>query len=196
MEIKRLNGRIAAARSELNKAAEHLADCERFKQFLDAITPEAHFEAERAARERARAAAEAEWLAECDAVEASKVDAANAKQQAEHDYANARTQQVLPPTPWEQACPDQPWITPARQTNALRRGRSLLWLRERGCLAACGVALFHTHDGHGLGSSCALARSMTTAGKLANQPSNNVNELLLAKSHQDLTATVACKTVA
>lgn len=113
MEIKRLNGRIAAARSELNKAAEHLADCERFKQFLDAITPAAHFEAERAARERARAAAEAKWLAECDAVEASKVDAAAAKQQAEHDYANARTQQVQPPASLEQPCEARSCMCPA-----------------------------------------------------------------------------------
>lgn len=94
VEIKRLNGSIAAARSQLNKAEEHLAACNRFQEFLDSITPAEHFEAARAEQERKRAAAEAGWLEECEAVRQAKVAAAKAKQQAELDYDNARTQQV------------------------------------------------------------------------------------------------------
>jgi hypothetical protein len=94
VEIKRLNGRIAAARSELNKYEEQLADCERFRDFLNAITPEAHFEALRAERDRQRACAQRAWEEECQAVRNAKVEAAAAKEQAENDYATARTQQV------------------------------------------------------------------------------------------------------
>lgn len=94
MEIKRLNGSIAAARSQLNKAEEHLAACHRFREFLDSITPAEHFEAARAAQERLRAAAEAAWLAECEGVRQAKVAAVKAKEQAELDYDNAHTQQV------------------------------------------------------------------------------------------------------
>jgi hypothetical protein len=89
-----LNGSIAAARSQLNKAEEHLAACHRFQEFLDSITPGEHFEAARAEQERNRAAAEAAWVAECEAVRQAKVAAAKAKEQAEVDYDNARTQQV------------------------------------------------------------------------------------------------------
>lgn len=99
MEIKRLNGSIAAARSQLNKAEEHLAACHRFQEFLDSITPAEHFEAARAEQERQRAAAEADWLQECEAVRQAKVAAAQAKEQAEVDYDNARTQQARSPCP-------------------------------------------------------------------------------------------------
>lgn len=94
MEIKRLNGSIAAARSQLNKAEEHLAACHRFREFLDSITPGEHFEAARAEQECKRVAVEATWLEECEAVRQAKVAAAKAKDQAELDYDNARTQQV------------------------------------------------------------------------------------------------------
>lgn len=94
VEIKRLNGSIAAARSQLNKAEEHLAACHRFQEFLDSITPSEHFEAARAEQERKRAAIEATWLAECEAVRQAKVAAVKAKEQADLDYVNACTQQV------------------------------------------------------------------------------------------------------
>jgi hypothetical protein len=97
VEIKRVNGSIAAARSQLNKAEEHLAACHRFKEFLDGITPPEHFAQERAEQERKRAAAEAAWLEECEAVRQAKLAAVRAKEQAELAYDNARTQQVCGP---------------------------------------------------------------------------------------------------
>jgi hypothetical protein len=97
VEIKRVNGSIAAARSQLNKAEEHLAACHRFKEFLDGITPPEHFAQERAEQERKRAAAEAAWLEECEAVRQAKLAAVRAKEQAELAYDNARTQQVCDP---------------------------------------------------------------------------------------------------
>jgi hypothetical protein len=44
MEIKRLNAAIAGLRSELNKQAEQLEDCKRYKDFLESITPQEWFD--------------------------------------------------------------------------------------------------------------------------------------------------------
>ena len=38
-EIKRLNANITIARGELGKREERLSDCERYKEFLDGLTP-------------------------------------------------------------------------------------------------------------------------------------------------------------
>ena len=39
LEIKRLNGAIAALKSELGKQQERLEECKRYKEFLDGVTP-------------------------------------------------------------------------------------------------------------------------------------------------------------
>ena len=61
-EIKRLNANITIARGELGKREERLNDCERYKEFLDGLTPPEFFEEQdeirrgrRAARRAARA---------------------------------------------------------------------------------------------------------------------------------------------
>jgi hypothetical protein len=72
---------------------ERLAECERYRAFLDAITPASHFEALAAKRAAARDARSAAWRAECEAIEERKAAAARAAAQAEHDFSNARTQQ-------------------------------------------------------------------------------------------------------
>ena len=94
MEIKRLNASIAARRSELNKYEEQLQDCERFKKFLDNITPATYFQALANQKEHKRQLKDDAWRAECAAVRQRKEDARLAKAQAEDDYTNARTQQV------------------------------------------------------------------------------------------------------
>ena len=43
-EIKKLHQEIQAVQSEMSKLREHLDDCERYKTFLDALTPEEYFE--------------------------------------------------------------------------------------------------------------------------------------------------------
>ena len=100
MEVKRLHGKIAAMRSELSKHEEELADCKRYRSFLDDITPAAHFQAQARATEGRREAALAAWRAECDAVREAKAAAHAAKAAADAAYANARTQQARrPPQP-------------------------------------------------------------------------------------------------
>eukprot|EP00296_Roombia_truncata_P000037 JP435695.1.p1 GENE.JP435695.1~~JP435695.1.p1 ORF type:complete len:574 (+),score=184.33 JP435695.1:142-1722(+) len=74
-EIKKLNGQIAAIKSEMTKYDELLEQCKTYKDFLDALTPEdwkaeqrelkAQRKAERAARRLA--AWEAKWRAEKEA---------------------------------------------------------------------------------------------------------------------------------
>jgi hypothetical protein len=99
IEMKRLLGKIAAMRSEVSKHEEHLTDCGKYRKFLDDITPASHFQAQAHKLERRRAAVEAEWKAQCDAVRAEKAAALAAKEQAEADYSSARTQQVCPSHP-------------------------------------------------------------------------------------------------
>jgi hypothetical protein len=94
VEVKRLHGKIAAMRSELSKYEEQLADCKRYRSFLDDITPETHFQAQIRAMQKRNDAAMAAWQASCDAVRKAKADAQAAKSAAEVAYAVARTQQV------------------------------------------------------------------------------------------------------
>merc|ERR1712127_556241 len=42
-EIKKLHQEIQAVQSEMSKLREHLDDCERYKTFLDRLTPEEYF---------------------------------------------------------------------------------------------------------------------------------------------------------
>jgi len=93
-EIKRLNGLTAVLKSEMGKYEEQLEDCGRYRAFLDSITPVEHFEerARRVAKKRAEALGA--WEAACAAVRKEKSDAVAAKEQAEHDYEFARTQQA------------------------------------------------------------------------------------------------------
>jgi hypothetical protein len=79
---------------QVSKHEEHLAECVRFRAFLDAITPAAHFEALAAERATRASAADAAWRDACAAVRAEKAAAVAAKERAEADYAAARTQQV------------------------------------------------------------------------------------------------------
>lgn len=65
----------------------------RYKAFINRVTPEEWFEGERAAREAKKAAMKEAWRVECGAVAQRKMDAAAAKQHAEHDMQWARTQQ-------------------------------------------------------------------------------------------------------
>lgn len=93
IEIKRLHAKIAASRSDVSKHLELLADCKKYRQFLDDITPAAHFAEQQRALAARRAATEAAWQHECAAVRDEKAAAHAAKAQAEADYSNARTQQ-------------------------------------------------------------------------------------------------------
>ncbi|KAK9824216.1 hypothetical protein WJX72_008592 [[Myrmecia] bisecta] len=93
LEIKRLNAAMAVIRSELNKYEEQLEDCKKYKAFLDKITPHEWFAERLQERDKKRKEREERWQAECKAVRKQKQDAKDAKAKAEHDYANARTQQ-------------------------------------------------------------------------------------------------------
>eukprot|EP00191_Tetraselmis_sp_GSL018_P005466 CAMPEP_0177599912 /NCGR_PEP_ID=MMETSP0419_2-20121207/13290_1 /TAXON_ID=582737 /ORGANISM="Tetraselmis sp., Strain GSL018" /LENGTH=595 /DNA_ID=CAMNT_0019092765 /DNA_START=281 /DNA_END=2069 /DNA_ORIENTATION=+ len=92
-EIKRLNAAIAAIRSELSKYEEQLEDCKKYKDFLNGITPADFFEEQAHKRVKRREAQLAAWEAECQRIRQLKEDTRNEKEQAESDYANARTQQ-------------------------------------------------------------------------------------------------------
>lgn len=92
-EIKRLNTVIAALRSEMNKYEEQLEDCKKYKEFLEKITPAdwAYQEAQKLqARKDARLQ---QWREECDALRALKEAAQAQRNRADHEFANARTQQ-------------------------------------------------------------------------------------------------------
>jgi hypothetical protein len=91
------------AHLQVSKHEEHLAECGRYRAFLDAITPAAHFDAQAAARAARAAAADAAWRDACAAVCAEKAAAVAAKEQAEADYASARTQQARLALQWR-AC--------------------------------------------------------------------------------------------
>lgn len=93
MEIKRLNTAIAALRSELNKFEEQLDDCRKYKEFLDNITPSEWFEQQAKKQQQRKEVRLQEWQVACEDVKKRKEAAAAAKQKAESDYANARTQQ-------------------------------------------------------------------------------------------------------
>jgi len=57
VEIKRLQANIAGLRSELSKLYEQLEECQKYRDFLNHLTPREHFEkcaAEKAARQAAR----------------------------------------------------------------------------------------------------------------------------------------------
>jgi hypothetical protein len=84
-------------RSELSKYEEQLADCKRYRSFLDDITPETHFQAQVRALQKRNDAAVAAWQARCDAVRKAKASAQAAKSAAEVAYSVARTQQVRIP---------------------------------------------------------------------------------------------------
>eukprot|EP00199_Chlamydomonas_sp_CCMP681_P000248 CAMPEP_0119104450 /NCGR_PEP_ID=MMETSP1180-20130426/2658_1 /TAXON_ID=3052 ORGANISM="Chlamydomonas cf sp, Strain CCMP681" /NCGR_SAMPLE_ID=MMETSP1180 /ASSEMBLY_ACC=CAM_ASM_000741 /LENGTH=553 /DNA_ID=CAMNT_0007089215 /DNA_START=31 /DNA_END=1692 /DNA_ORIENTATION=- len=93
LEIKRLTTSTAALRSEMNKFEEQLEDCRKYKEFLDAITPPEFFEAQAAKLQARKDAMLTEWQATCEDVRKRKEAALAAKGKAEHEYANARTQQ-------------------------------------------------------------------------------------------------------
>ena len=75
-EIKKLHQEIQAVQSEMTKLREHLDDCERYKKFLDALTPDEWFEDQRQQKlDRARERMEAkrgeirgEWEERCKAI--------------------------------------------------------------------------------------------------------------------------------
>ncbi len=67
--------------------------CCRYKAFIGRVTPEEWFEGLRAARDAKKQAMKDAWRADCNAVAQKKLDAAAAKQKAEHDMQWARTQQ-------------------------------------------------------------------------------------------------------
>ena len=75
-EIKKLHQEIQAVQSEMTKLREHLDDCERYKKFLDKLTPEEWFEDQKQkkldrARERMetkRGAIRGEWEERCKAI--------------------------------------------------------------------------------------------------------------------------------
>lgn len=93
LEIKRLTTATAALRSEMNKYEEQLEDCRKYREFLDTITPVEFFEAQASKLQQRKDKMLAEWQAECEAVRKRKEAAITAKAKADHDYANARTQQ-------------------------------------------------------------------------------------------------------
>ncbi|KAJ9505614.1 hypothetical protein QJQ45_026924 [Haematococcus lacustris] len=94
LEIKRLTTAIAALRSEMNKYEEQLEDCRKYREFLDGITPPEFFEAQANKLQQRKDALVAEWQASCEAIRKRKDAALAAKSRAEHEYANARTQQA------------------------------------------------------------------------------------------------------
>ena len=65
-EIKRLNANITIARGELGKREEQLNDCERYKEFLDGLTPPEFFEEQDEIRRGRRAARRAARQAKRD----------------------------------------------------------------------------------------------------------------------------------
>lgn len=65
----------------------------RYKGFIACVTPEEWFEALRADRAAKKEGMKQAWRAECAALAQRKLDAAAAKQRAEHDMQWARTQQ-------------------------------------------------------------------------------------------------------
>ena len=65
-EIKRLNANITIARGELGKREERLNDCERYKEFLDGLTPPEFFEEQDEIRRGRRAARRAARQAKRD----------------------------------------------------------------------------------------------------------------------------------
>ncbi|KAL4435859.1 hypothetical protein ABPG77_000621 [Micractinium sp. CCAP 211/92] len=92
-EAKRLAGSIAALRSEMGKIEEQVQECQKYKAFLDTVTPVEWFEALAAAAASRKAQLRHAWEAACAEIAAQKAAAAAAKQRAEHDMQWARTQQ-------------------------------------------------------------------------------------------------------
>ncbi|KAL4458750.1 hypothetical protein ABPG75_013615 [Micractinium tetrahymenae] len=92
-EAKRVAGSIAALRSEMGKIEEQLQECQRYKSFLDSVTPAEWFESLAASRAAKKAQLRQAWEAQCADIAAQKVAAAAAKQRAEHGMQWARTQQ-------------------------------------------------------------------------------------------------------
>ena len=115
-EIKKLHQEIQAVQSEMTKLREHLDDCERYKKFLDSLTPEEWFEDQRQkkldrARERMeskRGAIRGEWEERCKAIrgewEEKEKEEAEKRKKKKKRKKNAKESPrsegpVLPPAP-------------------------------------------------------------------------------------------------
>ena len=101
-DIKRLNGQIAAIRSELGKYEEQLEDCQKYREFLDQLTPIEFFEEQEEAKEaahqvkvKARADAIAKTRGEVDAARVAEIKKIRDEEEWE-DRADARIA-ALPP---------------------------------------------------------------------------------------------------
>lgn len=101
-DIKRLNGQIAAIRSELGKYEEQLEDCQKYREFLDQLTPQEFFEEVAEAKEKVHQAKVKERQDAIDEANAA-VDATRAAEIAKirdeeewEDRADARIE-ALPP---------------------------------------------------------------------------------------------------
>lgn len=92
-EAKRLVAANTRARADVAKAEEALGEARRCAEFLDRVTPEAHFAALEAKRETAKEALRTEWRADYEALARRRAEAAAAKAAAERDMQWARTQQ-------------------------------------------------------------------------------------------------------
>jgi hypothetical protein len=118
-EIKKLHQEIQAVQSEMSKLREHLDDCERYKIFLDKLTPEEYFEDQRQQKidratermEAKRSKIRGEWEDKCKGIqeEWDKMEAEEAEKRSKKKKKKKKKNQT--PRPEGPSFPNEPEFT-------------------------------------------------------------------------------------
>ena len=114
-EIKRLNQQLQAVSSEMSKQREALDDCLKYREFLDGLTPEVHFEEnKKLKRERQEARRQRRIAKRVEAEEARRRD------DYEHELAAAQAAASSPKRKGKKnkVAPESPKVKPPDPVDA------------------------------------------------------------------------------
>ena len=145
-EIKKLHQEIQAVQSEISKLREHLDDCERYKTFLDALTPEEYFEDQKQQKldranermETKRGEIRGEWEAKCKIIR-TEWEVKEAEEAEKRKKKKKRRKQQTPRAEGPQL-PAEPTFTDA-QEDYLSDTEPPMYFQEPGQLLNIFTAL-------------------------------------------------------
>jgi hypothetical protein len=144
-EIKKLHQEIQAVQSEMSKLREHLDDCERYKTFLDDLTPEEYFQTQAQEKidratermETKRGEIRGEWEKQCTVMqeEWEKQEAEEAEKQSKKKKKKRKNQTPRPEGPM---FPAEPVFADSHVDYMSDTGQ---WQNKsyghRGCVVSC-----------------------------------------------------------
>jgi len=167
-EIKKLHQEIQAVQSEMSKLREHLDDCERYKTFLDDLTPEEYFQTQAQEKidratermETKRGEIRGEWEKQCTVIqeEWEKQEAEEAEKRSKKKKKKRKNQTPRPEGPM---FPAEPVFADSHVDYMSDTGQ---WQNKsyghRGCVVSCvdSPCFFYCcHFSLALLLSCSLA---------------------------------------